>query len=68
MCQATRDIKNTVMVRDRFRQTVQTQIKLAPLLLLLKEQSDQGLHCLLFHLHHIEVSHCGLKFRVLIVK
>ena len=27
-------------------QTVQTQIKL-----LLEEQSDQGLHCLLFHLH-----------------
>ena len=27
-------------------QTVQTQIRL-----LLKEQSDQGLHCLLFHLH-----------------
>ena len=32
---------------DRSRQTVQTQIKL-----LLVEQSDQGLHCLLFHLHH----------------
>ena len=27
-------------------QTVQTQIRL-----LLEEQSDQGLHCLLFHLH-----------------
>ena len=31
---------------DRFRQTVQTQIRL-----LLEEQSDQGLHCLLFYLH-----------------
>ena len=27
-------------------QTVQTKIRL-----LLEEQSDQGLHCLLFHLH-----------------
>ena len=32
---------------DRSGQTVKTQIRL-----LLKEQSDQGLHCLLFHLHH----------------
>ena len=31
---------------DRTGQTVQTQIR--PLL---KEPSDQGLHCLLFHLH-----------------
>ena len=31
---------------DRSGQTVQTQISL-----LLEEQSDQGLHCLLFHLH-----------------
>ena len=31
---------------DRPWQTVQTQIRL-----LLQEQSDQGLHCLLFHLH-----------------
>ena len=30
---------------DRSRQTVQTQIRL-----LLEEQSDQGLHCFLFHL------------------
>ena len=40
----------TVMIlsfrTDRFGQTVQTQIRL-----LLEEQSDQGLHCLLFHLH-----------------
>ena len=31
---------------DRSGQTVQTQIRL-----LLEEQSDQGLHCLQFHLH-----------------
>ena len=31
---------------DRSGQTVQTKIRL-----LLEEQSDQGLHCLLFHLH-----------------
>ena len=40
----------TVMIQsfrtDRSGQTVQTQIRL-----LLQEQSDQGLHCLLFHLH-----------------
>ena len=40
----------TVMIlnfrTDRSGQTVQTQIRL-----LLEEQSDQGLHCLLFHLH-----------------
>ena len=42
--------RRTVMVlsfrTDRSGQTVQTQIRL-----LLEEQSDQGLHCLLFHLH-----------------
>ena len=41
---------STVMIlnfrTDRSGQTVQTQIRL-----LLEEQSDQGLHCLLFHLH-----------------
>ena len=31
---------------DRSGQTVQTKIRLP-----LEEQSDQGLHCLLFHLH-----------------
>ena len=31
---------------DRFGQTVQTQIRL-----LLEDQSDQGLYCLLFHRH-----------------
>ena len=43
-------IDNTVMIpkfrTDQPRQTVQTQIRL-----LLEEQSDQGLHCLLFNLH-----------------
>ena len=39
---------------DTIRQTVQTQIRL-----LLEEQLDQGLHCLLFHLHHLEVKHQG---------
>ena len=34
---------------DGSGQTVQTQIRL-----LLEEQSDQGLHCLLFHLHHFD--------------
>ena len=32
---------------DRAGQTAQTQIRL-----LLEKQSDQGLYCLLFHLHH----------------
>ena len=34
---------------DKSGQTVQTQIRL-----LLEEQCDQGLHCLLFHLHHFD--------------
>ena len=34
---------------DRSGQAVQTQIRL-----LLEEQSDQGLYCLLFHLHHFD--------------
>ena len=34
---------------DRSGQTVQTQIRL-----LLEEQSDQGFHCLLFHLHLLD--------------
>ena len=37
---------------DRSGQTVQTQIRL-----LLEEQSDQGLHCLLFHLHLFDNIH-----------
>ena len=37
-----------------FEQTVQTQIRL-----LLKEQSDLGLHCLPFHLHFLDgLLHC----------
>ena len=39
---------------------------------LLEEQSDLGLHCLLFHLHHLEVNTkvepLSLNFRVLTVK
>ena len=40
---------------DRSGQTVQTQIRL-----LLEEQSDQGLHCLLFPLHRIDKITKGL--------
>ena len=40
---------------DRSGQTVQTQIRL-----LLEEQSDQGLHCLLFHLHVFDKIPSGL--------
>ena len=44
---------STVMIlsfgTDGFGQTVQTQIRL-----LLEEQSDQGLHCLLFQMHLCE--------------
>ena len=44
------DFVVTVMILDfgtyRPKQTVQTQIRL-----LLEEQSDQGLHCLVFDLH-----------------
>ena len=46
---------------------MQTQIKL-----LLEQQPDRGLHCLLFHLHHLEVNTkvepLTLNFRVLAVK
>ena len=49
----------TVMIlsfqTNRSRQTVQTQIRL-----LLEEQSDQGLHCLLFHLHVFDKVPSGL--------
>ena len=38
---------------DRSGQTVQTQIRL-----LLEEQSDQGIHCLLFNLHLLEAFFC----------
>ena len=40
---------------DRSGQTVQTQIRL-----LLEEKSDQGLHCLLFHLHGFDKIPSGL--------
>ena len=46
--------KITVMIlsfwTDRSGQTVQTLIRL----LLQEEQSDQGLHCLQFHLHRLD--------------
>ena len=49
----------TVMIlnfrTDRSGQIVQTQIRL-----LLEEQSDQGLHCLLFHLHVFDKIPSGL--------
>ena len=53
-CQKTYEkVTFTVMIlsfwADRSGQTVQTQIRL-----LLEEQSDQGLHCLLLHLHHFD--------------
>ena len=48
LCQIT--VKILKFWTDTFGQTVQTQIRL---LLLLEEQSDLGLHCLLFHLHHL---------------
>ena len=47
------DVRKYVMIlsfrTDMSGQTVQTQIRL-----LLEEQSDQGPHCLLFHLHLFE--------------
>ena len=42
---------------DRSQQTVQTKIRL-----LLKKQSDQGLHCLLFHQHLLDaLMQCYIK-------
>ena len=51
------------ILNSRIDVLVQTKIRL-----LLKEQSDQGLHCLLFHLHHLEVLHLALNFRLFTVK
>ena len=53
--------KNTVQIlcigTDRSQQTVQTKIRL-----LLKKQSDQGLHCLPFHQHLLDaVMQCYIK-------
>ena len=49
---------NTVMIlsfrTNRSGETVQTQIRL-----LLEEQSDQGLHCLLFYSHIFDKIHKG---------
>ena len=52
----------------RSGETVQTQIRL-----LLEEQSDQGLHCLLFHLHlsdeiPLRFCHFILNFRLITAK
>ena len=44
------DVKSDLRIgTDRFKQILQSQIRL-----LLKEQSDQGLHYLLFHLHLLD--------------
>ena len=43
---------------DKSGQTVKTQIRL-----LLEGQSDQGLHCLLFHLHVFDQIPLCLNFR-----
>ena len=52
---------NTVQIlcigTDRSQQTVQTKIRL-----LLKKQSDQGLHCLPFHQHLLDaLMQCYIK-------
>ena len=56
-----RSTGNAVMILSfrtgRPGQTVQTQIRL-----LLQEQSDQGLHCLQFHLHLLEALLYGKAF------
>ena len=53
------ELSYTVMIvnfrTDNSGQTVQTQIRL-----FLEEQSDQGLHCLLFHLHVFDKIPSGL--------
>ena len=43
---------------NRSGQTLQTQIRL-----LLEEQSDQGLHCLLFHLFDFKVDYSKVSWR-----
>ena len=57
--QTCQEVVNIVIIlnfqTDRSGQTVQTQIRL-----LLEEQSDQGLHCLLFHLHVFDKMPSGL--------
>ena len=54
-------VKSTVQIlcigTDRSQQTVQTKIRL-----LLKKQSDQGLHCLPFHQHLLDaLMQCYIK-------
>ena len=48
-CKALVTLKIFDIDIDRSEQTVETQIRL-----LLKEQSDQGLHCLPFQLHSLD--------------
>ena len=48
-------VMNLSFWTDRSGQTVQTQIRL-----LLEEQSDQGLHCLLFYLYLLDKIFYGL--------
>ena len=61
-CYNTKEYLCTKMIlnfrTDRSGQTVQTQIRL-----LLEEQSDQGHHCLLFHLHVFDKITSGLNVR-----
>ena len=47
--------RNDPKFSDRLGHTVQTQIRL-----LLEEQSDQGLKCLLFHLHGFDKIPSGM--------
>ena len=55
-CQKSNSVKFKNGI-DRSGQTVKTQIRL-----LLKEQSDQGLHCLPCHLNHLAaLLHCKIK-------
>ena len=46
-------VKILNMRTDSSEHSVQALIRL-----LLKEQSDQGLHCLPFHLHHLDTFYC----------
>ena len=50
-------VMNLSFLTDRSRQTVQTQIRL-----LLEEQSDLGLHSLLFNLHLFDGIPLSLSF------
>ena len=49
ICKSLPCVQGLSFQTDKSGQIVQTQIRL-----LLEEQSDQGLHCLLFHLHNFD--------------